>query len=149
MSGFFSSNFVKSPMIKIFQPQTNYKNLFHLGASRAWSSHSCVAQFPLYKSDPIDRLSWIRKIKGAKYHQRVVVDKWLSDYRVSQKRYTYRTKSHPKLSDMGLNFPIDMTWGRLILLSLSEKWPKKKSPDTRGAGKWWLSHCTVAPAVFW
>ena len=50
---------------------------------------------------------------------------------------------------MGLNFIIDMIWGRLILLSLIKKWPKKQSPDTRGAGKWWLSLCTVAPAAFW
>ena len=34
---------------------------------------------------------------------------------------------------MGLNFTIDMTWGRLILLSLSKKWPHNQSPDTRGA----------------
>ena len=40
-------------------------------------------------------------------------------------------------------------WGRLILLSLCKKWPKNRSPDTRGAGKWWLSQCTVAPAAFW
>ena len=39
--------------------------------------------------------------------------------------------------------------GRLILLSLSKKRPKNQSPDTRGAGKWWLSQCTVAPAAFW
>ena len=50
---------------------------------------------------------------------------------------------------MGLNFTIDMTWGRLILLSLSKNRPKNHSPDTRGAGKWWLSQCTVAPAAFW
>ena len=50
---------------------------------------------------------------------------------------------------MGLNFIIDMTWGPLILLSLSKKRPKKQSPDTRGAGKWRLSQCTVAPAAFW
>ena len=42
---------------------------------------------------------------------------------------------------MGLNFTIDMTWGRLILLSLSKKRPKNQYQDTRGAGKWWL--CTV------
>ena len=62
---------------------------------------------------------------------------------------TNRTKSLPKLSAMGLNFTIDMTWGRLILLSLSKKRPKNQSPDTRGTGKWWLSQCTVAPAAFW
>ena len=50
---------------------------------------------------------------------------------------------------MGLDFTIDMTWGRLILLSLSKKRPINQSPDTRGAGKWWLSQCTVAPAAFW
>ena len=56
-------------------------------------------------------------------------------YRVFQKN-TNRTKSLPKLSAMGLNFTIDMTWGRLILLSLSKKPPKNQSPDTKGAGKW-------------
>ena len=50
---------------------------------------------------------------------------------------------------MGLNFTIDMTWGRLILLSLSKKRPKNQSPDIRVAGKWWLSQCTVSPAAFW
>ena len=50
---------------------------------------------------------------------------------------------------MGLNFTIDMTWGRLILLSLSKKRPKNQSPETRIAGKWWFSHCTVASAAFW
>ena len=49
---------------------------------------------------------------------------------------------------MGLKFAIDMTWGRLILFSLSEKRPKNQSPDTRGTGKLWLSQCTVAPAAF-
>ena len=50
---------------------------------------------------------------------------------------------------MGLNFTIDMTWGRLILLSLIKKRPKNQSPDTWGAGKWWFNQCTVAPAAFW
>ena len=50
---------------------------------------------------------------------------------------------------MWLNFTIDMTWGRLILLNLRQKRPKNQSPDTRGAGKWRLSQCTVAPAAFW
>ena len=50
---------------------------------------------------------------------------------------------------MGLHFTIDMTWGLLILLSLSKKRPKNQSPDTWGAGKWWFSQCTVAPASFW
>ena len=50
---------------------------------------------------------------------------------------------------MGLNFTVDMDWGRLILLSLSKKRPKNQSPDTRGAVKSWLSQCTVAPAAFW
>ena len=48
---------------------------------------------------------------------------------------------------MGLNFTIDMTWGRLILLSLSRKRPKIsifRHKDTRRDGKWWL-----APAAFW
>ena len=36
---------------------------------------------------------------------------------------------------MGLNFTIDMTWGRLILLSLSKIRPKNQSPNTRVAGK--------------
>ena len=52
---------------------------------------------------------------------------------------------------MGLDFTIDMTWGRLILLS--KKRPKNQSPDTRDAGKWWLCRGTVAPAtesaLFW
>ena len=50
---------------------------------------------------------------------------------------------------MGLDFTIYMTWGRLILLSLSKKRPKNQSPDSRGAGQWWLSQCTVAPKAFW
>ena len=50
---------------------------------------------------------------------------------------------------MGLNFTIDMTWGRLILLSLSKKRPKNQYPETKIAGKWWFSHCTLASAAFW
>ena len=50
---------------------------------------------------------------------------------------------------MGLNFAIDMPLGRLVLLNLSKKRPKNQSPDIRGAGKWWLSQCTVAPAALW
>ena len=53
---------------------------------------------------------------------------------------------------MGLNFTIDMTWGRLILLSLRKKRPKNQSPDKKGAGKWCLSQCKVAPTAkcfFW
>ena len=61
------------------------------------------------------------------------------------KKCTNRTNSLPKLSAMGLNFTIEMTWGRLILLSLSKKRPKDQSQDTRGAGKWLFSQCTVAP----
>ena len=37
------------------------------------------------------------------------------------KKCTNRTNSLPKLSAMGLNFTIEMTWGRLILLSLNKK----------------------------
>ena len=48
-----------------------------------------------------------------------------------------------------LNFIMGMTWGRLILLSLRKKWPKNQSPDKKGAGKWWLSQCKVAPTAFW
>ena len=69
----------------------------------------------------------------------------LDDYRVSQKKCTYR----PKSLFTNHHFTIDMTWGHLILLSLSKKRPKNQSPDTRGAGRWWLSQCTVAPAAFW
>ena len=53
---------------------------------------------------------------------------------------------------MGLNFTIDMTWGRLILPSLRKKRPKNQSPDKKGAGKWCLSQCKVAPTAkcfFW
>ena len=55
---------------------------------------------------------------------------------VSQKKCTNRTKSSPKLSAMGLNFTIGMTWGSLVLLSLDKKRPKNQSPDIMGAGKW-------------
>ena len=39
------------------------------------------------------------------------------------------TKSKPKLSAVGPNFPMNLTWERLILLSLSKKWPKNIFPD--------------------
>ena len=48
-----------------------------------------------------------------------------------------------------------MTWERLILLCLKKKQPKKFQTHARpslvgrGAGYWWLSGCTVAPAAFW
>ena len=46
---------------------------------------------------------------------------------------------------MGLNFTSDTTWGRLILLSLSKKRPKKADPS--GANHWLLSLRTLAPAA--
>ena len=46
-------------------------------------------------------------------------------------------KSQPKLSAAAPNVPMNMTWARLIMLSLSEKRPKRiEFPDTgliRGA----------------
>ena len=45
-------------------------------------------------------------------------------------------KSLPKLSAVGPDFPMDMTWERLILLSLIKKRPKNIFPDTGGAGYW-------------
>ena len=48
---------------------------------------------------------------------------------------------------MELYFTIDMTWGRLILLSLSKKRPK--NPDIKGAGKWWLSQCKKNSKCFY
>ena len=46
-------------------------------------------------------------------------------YRASQKKCTNRTKSQPKMSAVGLNFTINMTWEGLIRLSLGKKRPKK------------------------
>ena len=57
------------------------------------------------------------------------------------------------MSVAGPNFPMDTTWQRLILLSLSKKQPKQKfqtqARPSLVAGFWWLSGCTVAPAAFW
>ena len=39
-----------------------------------------------------------------------------------------RPKSSPKLSAVGLNFTMEMTWGRLFLLSLSIERPKNTFP---------------------
>ena len=52
---------------------------------------------------------------------------------------------------------MDLSLGRLILPSLSKKKTKNDKFQTkacpslveRGAGYWWLSGCTVAPAAFW
>ena len=66
-----------------------------------------------------------------------------------KQKLTNRTKSKQKLSALGPNFPMNMTWGRLILLSLSKKRPKSWFPDTRGVNYWWLSQCTIGPAAFW
>ena len=40
------------------------------------------------------------------------------------KKVSNRKESKPKLSSVGLSFTMDMTWDRLILLSISEKQPK-------------------------
>ena len=45
-------------------------------------------------------------------------------YRVSQKEYTNRIKSKPKLSAVGLNFTMTMTQEGLIRLNLGMKRPK-------------------------
>ena len=63
--------------------------------------------------------------------------------RVSQKNVLIKNVLIPKVSAVGLNFTMDMTWGRLILLSLGKKQPKKHFP-----AHWWLSLCTLAPAAF-
>ena len=55
-------------------------------------------------------------------------------YRVSQNKVINKKKSEPKLSAAESNFPIEMTWKRLILLSLSKKTTKKQFSDTRSAG---------------
>ena len=68
------------------------------------------------------------------------------------KKLTKRKKSQPKLSAVGLNFTMDMTWGRLILLSLSKKRPNKYFPGPSGANYWRMSIyavCTLAPAAFY
>ena len=49
------------------------------------------------------------------------------------KKCTNRTESQPEMSVMGLNFTIDMTWVRLIQLSLSKK---NQTLDAWGASKW-------------
>ena len=53
------------------------------------------------------------------------------------------------MSAVGPDFPMDMTWERLILLSLIKKRPKNIFPETRCAGYWWFSQCTVVPAAFY
>ena len=49
------------------------------------------------------------------------------------KKCTNRTESQPEMSVMGVNFTIDMTWVRLIQLSLSKK---NQSLEALGASKW-------------
>ena len=46
-------------------------------------------------------------------------------------RMLLKPKSLPKLSAAEPNSPMDMTWERLILLSLSTKQPKTLYPDAR------------------
>ena len=50
-----------------------------------------------------------------------------------QIKMTNRNKILTKVSAVGPNFPMKMTWERLILLSLSQKQPKNIFPDTGGA----------------
>ena len=59
------------------------------------------------------------------------------------KKCINRTKSWPKLSAVG-HFTMDMTWRRLILLSLSKKRPKKHFRGPSGANHWWLSLCSAS-----
>ena len=61
-------------------------------------------------------------------------------------------KTYPKLSAVGLNFTMDMTWERLILLSLSEKRPKNifQAQGVPANGDWacapWLQQHSI---LFW
>ena len=52
---------------------------------------------------------------------------------------------------MGLILPLTWLGGAWSCLARNDQ--KNQSPDTRGAGKWWLRRCTVVPAtesaLFW
>ena len=52
---------------------------------------------------------------------RHVWDVWDTLYTWCPKKSNNRKKSYPKLSTVGLNFPIKMSWECLILLILSDK----------------------------
>ena len=64
------------------------------------------------------------------------------NYRVSQKTNQIE-KNH-----VGLNFTMDRTWERLILLIPSKKRPKKDFLDPRDASHWLMSLSTMTPAAF-
>ena len=55
---------------------------------------------------------------------------------VPKKGTNSKRKPHQKLSAIGPNFPIDMTWERLSLLNLLVRNDKIQFPDTKGAGYW-------------
>ena len=55
---------------------------------------------------------------------------------VPKKGTNSKRKPHQKLSAIGQNFPIDMTWERLSLLNLLVRNDKIQFPDTKGAGYW-------------
>ena len=70
----------------------------------------------------------------------------ISTYRVFQKKVTNRQKSLPKWYAIGLNLPINMSWERLILLSLGKKRAKNifQAQGVPATGDWtgapWLLH---------
>ena len=66
-----------------------------------------------------------------------------------QIKMTNTNKILTKVSAVGPNFPMKMTWERLILLSLSQKQPKNIFPDTGGAAYGWSGLCTVVQAAFY
>ena len=64
-------------MAKYSEPKKQIaKTFFPLGATRAWSSNLCAAEFPHYNSDPVKRVSWICDINGAKHLWEIERDSW-------------------------------------------------------------------------
>ena len=88
----------------------------------------------VHKTQMSPYVSIVFSLESAKGGLRILVKLWLikipSEMEVtrpsSQKKCTNRTKSCPKLRALGLNFIIEMTWVRLILLSLSKNNQKIK-----------------------
>ena len=111
-----------------------------------------LSQFP-----PLSKTFFLTFVKDLKRIGLVIVEPRLGNYELSWPRSVLQLKMHtgcpkkkqlketnPKqhcLIDVEPNFPLDMTWECLILLSLSKKRPKKHFPGPRSAqgGFWWLN----------
>ena len=107
-----------------------------------WNVRRFILEIILLSSFP-EKVCW-----GKNLH---TVCKGISYTGCPKQKLTNRTKSKQKLSALGPNYPMNMTWGRLILLSLSKKQPKNTSqaqvvPIT---GDWactpWLQRILLVP----